>query len=54
MEHWTRVDITISCASAPNNRRFAAETVTEIAGSALGQAFTERTVQRTHDLAPAS
>jgi len=50
----TRVDITISCASAPNNRRFAAETVTEIAGSALGQAFTERTVQRTHDLAPAS
>lgn len=50
----TRVDIVITCANAPNSRRFASETVTEIAGSALGQAFTERSVQRTHDLAPAS
>ncbi|MFZ2030736.1 MAG: hypothetical protein WAU68_10540 [Vitreimonas sp.] len=49
----TRIDIAITCAPAPNNRRFAAETVTEIAGSALGQAFSERSVQRTHDLAPA-
>lgn len=49
----TRMDIVITCANAPNNRRYAAETITEIAGSALGQAFSERSVQRTHDLAPA-
>lgn len=49
----TRMDIVVSCATAPNNRRFASEAVTEIAGSALGQAFHERTVQRTHDLASA-
>jgi hypothetical protein len=49
----TRMDMVISCAAAPNHRRFASEAVTEIAGSALGQAFNERTVQRTHDLAPA-
>lgn len=49
----TRMDMVISCASAPNNRRYAAETVTEMAGSALGQALNERSVQRTHDLAPA-
>jgi hypothetical protein len=49
-----RMDVVITCANAPNNRRYAAESVTEIAGSALGQAFNERSIQRTHDLAPAS
>lgn len=49
-----RMDIVITCANAPNNRRYAAETITEIAGAALGQAFSERSVQRTHDLAPAT
>lgn len=48
----TRMDIAITCATAPNNRRYASETITEIAGSALGEAFSERSVQRTHDLAP--
>ncbi|MBI3437648.1 MAG: hypothetical protein HY054_03165 [Proteobacteria bacterium] len=48
----TRMDVAITCVVAPNNRRYASETITEIAGSALGQAFAERTVQRTHDLAP--
>jgi hypothetical protein len=50
----TRMDIVITCANAPNNRRYAAETVTEIAGAALGHTFSERSMQRTHDLAPAT
>jgi len=49
----TRIDIVISCEAAPNARRYASQAITEIAGSALGQAFHERTMQRTHDLAPA-
>jgi len=49
----TRMDIVIICANAPNNRRYAAETITEVTGAALGRAFSERSVQRTHDLAPA-
>lgn len=46
-----RLNIVISCASAPNGRRYAAETTTQIAGSALGQNFDEQTVQRTRNLA---
>lgn len=49
-----RVDsfnMTIRCEPGPNGRRFAAETVTEISGSALTQRFNERSVQRVHHLA---
>lgn len=49
----TRVDranIVITCAAAPNGRRFATETVSEFRGSALGQAFDERSVQRQRNL----
>lgn len=45
-----RVNIAITCQAAPNGRRYAAETVTEIRGSALGQAFDERSVQRARNL----
>lgn len=45
-----RIDIAISCATAPNGRRYAAETVTEVRGSAFGQAFAERSTQRARNL----
>lgn len=45
-----RANIVITCAAAPNGRRFAAETVSEFRGSALGQAFDERSVQRQRNL----
>lgn len=45
-----RVNIAISCSTAPNGRRYAAETVTELRGSAFGQAFDERSVQRARNL----
>lgn len=48
-----RVDsfnMTIACQAAPNGRRFAAETVVDIRGSAFGQDFSERTVQRARNL----
>jgi hypothetical protein len=45
-----RVNIVISCQAAPNGRRYAAETVTEIRGSAFGQPFDERSVQRARNL----
>jgi hypothetical protein len=51
-----RVDsanIVITCATAPNGRRFAAETVSEFRGSALGQDFNERSVQRQRNLSGA-
>ncbi len=48
-----RINITIICAVAPNGRRYAAETVSEVRGSAFGQSFSERTIQRAHDLRPA-
>lgn len=47
-----RVNIAIACGAAPNGRRFAAETVTEIAGAAFGQNFNERSVQRARNLTP--
>jgi hypothetical protein len=43
-------DIAISCATAPNGRRYAAETVTVLRGSAFGSAFNERSVQRARNL----
>ena len=49
-----RLNIEISCAAAPNGRRYVAETVSEVRGSAFGQAFEERSVQRMHGLRPAS
>jgi hypothetical protein len=45
-----RVNILIVCQAAPNGRRYAAETTTEIRGSAFGQAFDERSVQRARNL----
>lgn len=50
----TRLDelnIVITCQTAPNGRRYAAETVTTLRGTALGQAFSERSVQRARNLA---
>ncbi|MBL8531574.1 MAG: hypothetical protein JNK94_07560 [Hyphomonadaceae bacterium] len=49
----TRIDtlnIAIRCDLAPNGRRYAAETVIDMRGSALGQSFSERTVQRASNL----
>lgn len=46
------LNIVITCQQAPNGRRYAAETVTNVRGSALGQAFDERTVQRARNLSP--
>lgn len=49
----TRVEelsIVITCQTAPNGRRYAAETVTAVRGTAFGQAFNERSVQRAHNL----
>lgn len=45
-----RLNIVITCAAAPNGRRYASETISEIRGSAFGQAFDERSVQRTSNL----
>jgi len=48
-----RVDITINCQAAPNGRRYAAETISEARGSAFGEAFEERSVQRARNLSEA-
>jgi hypothetical protein len=40
----------ITCQTAPNGRRYAAETSTHLRGSAFGQAFDERSVQRARNL----
>lgn len=48
-----RLDISIACETAPNGRRYAAQTVSEVRGSALGQVFDQRTVQRQRNLSPA-
>lgn len=45
------LNIVITCQAAPNGRRFAAETATTLRGSALGQAFNERSIQRARNLA---
>lgn len=44
------MEIVIRCAPAPNGRRFASETITVMRGSAFGQAFDERSVQRASNL----
>lgn len=44
------VNIVITCQTAPNGRRYAAETVTTLRGAALGQALNERSVQRIRNL----
>jgi hypothetical protein len=40
----------IECALAPNGRRYAAQTQMEMRGAAFGQAFDERSTQRTSNL----
>ena len=45
-----RLNIDITCQTAPNGRRYAAESVTELRGSAFGQSFDERSVQRASNL----
>jgi hypothetical protein len=45
-----QLNVVITCQAAPNGRRYAAETVTDLRGSALGQAFNERSVQRARNL----
>jgi hypothetical protein len=45
-----RVNVVMACEAAPNGRRYAAETTTELRGSAFGQAFDERSVQRARNL----
>lgn len=44
------LNIVITCQAAPNGRRYAAETVSQIRGNAFGQAFDERSVQRARNL----
>jgi len=43
-------NMTIRCIAAPNGRRYAAETMMELRGTAFGQAFNERSVQRASNL----
>lgn len=45
-----RLNVVVSCAVAPNGRHFAAETVSEVRGSAFGSAFNEHSVQRMRNL----
>lgn len=44
------MNVVITCQTAPNGRRYAAETTTTMRGSAFGQAFDERSVQRARNL----
>ena len=44
------LSVTITCQTAPNGRRYAAETTSHMRGSAFGQAFDERSVQRARNL----
>ena len=44
------MDIVMRCALAPNGRRYVSESVTEMRGSAFGQAFNERSVHRASNL----
>jgi hypothetical protein len=45
-----QINIAITCRAAPNGRRYAAETVSDVRGSAFGQAFDEHSIQRTTNL----
>ncbi len=44
------MNVVITCQAAPNGRRYAAETVTTLRGSAFGTDFDERSVQRMRNL----
>ncbi|MBK8542737.1 MAG: hypothetical protein IPL62_03685 [Caulobacteraceae bacterium] len=44
------LNVVITCQTAPNGRRYAAETTTVMRGSAFGQAFDDRSVQRERNL----
>ncbi|MEZ5970379.1 MAG: hypothetical protein R3C31_01050 [Hyphomonadaceae bacterium] len=44
------LNIVITCQAAPNGRRYAAETTSRVQGSAFGQAFDERSIQRARNL----
>ncbi|MEZ5957368.1 MAG: hypothetical protein R3C27_09185 [Hyphomonadaceae bacterium] len=44
------LNIVITCQAAPNGRRYAAETTSQVRGAAFGQAFDERSVQRSRNL----
>lgn len=44
------LNIVITCQAAPNGRRYAAETTSHVRGSAFGQDFDERSVQRARNL----
>lgn len=46
----THMSIQFRCTPAPNGRRYAGETITEMRGSAFGQEFEERSVQRASNL----
>lgn len=48
--HVDRFDLSIRCAPAPNGRRYAAETTTDIKGTMLGRAIDRHSVQRTSGL----
>jgi hypothetical protein len=43
-------EMNITCQTAPNGRRYASEAISEMRGSAFGQNFSERTVQRSRNL----
>lgn len=45
-------ELAITCQTAPNGRRYAAEAVTHLRGNAFGQALDERSVQRARNLSP--
>lgn len=44
------LEVNVNCAAAPNGRRYAAETVSAVRGSAFGQSFDENSTQRAHSL----
>lgn len=46
------LNVIITCQAAPNGRRYAAETTSHMRGSAFGQSFDERSVQRARNLSP--
>ncbi|MFT3727632.1 MAG: hypothetical protein QM759_07405 [Terricaulis sp.] len=51
--HITTVDVAVSCAAAPNGRRYAAQTVSQTMGNAFGQAINQRNVQHVNNLSAA-
>jgi hypothetical protein len=51
--HIANIDIAITCAPAPNGRRYAAQTISQTTGNAFGQAINEHSVQRVTNLSVA-